>query len=73
MCQKQKLENGHYNLLFSHPEAFISCKYGRDLMLGKIYQDNVCAVVVDEDHCILEWLVIISKNKLGKHWDCPTV
>jgi hypothetical protein len=42
-------------------------------MLGKIYQDNVCAVVVDEDHCILEWLVIISKNKLGKHWDCPTV
>ena len=55
MCQKQKLESGHYNLLFSHPEAFISCKYGRELMLGKVYQKNVCAVVVDEAHCILEW------------------
>ena len=62
MCQKQKLESGRYNLLFSHPEAFISCKYGRDLMLGKVYQNNVCAVVVDEAHCILEWYVRIFIN-----------
>ena len=65
MCQKQK--SGHYNLLFSHPEAFISCKYGRDLMLGKVYQKNICAVVVDEAHCILEWYVrmFISLNRVN--------
>ena len=56
-CEINDLENGRYNILFSHPEALVSCKYGRSLMLNKIYQDNVCTVVVDEAHCILEWLV----------------
>ena len=55
LCEKTELENGHYNIVFSHPESLVSCKYGRDLMLSKPYQDNVCAVVVDEAHCILEW------------------
>ena len=50
--EKNDLENGRYNILFSHPEALVSCKYGRNLMLNKIYQDNVCTVVVDEAHCI---------------------
>lgn len=49
-----KLESGHYDLLFSHPEAFVSCKYGRD-----VYQKTFRAVVVDEAHCILEWYVRI--------------
>ena len=55
--EKNDLENGHYNISFSHPEALVSRKYGRNLMLNKIYQDNVCTVVVEEAHCILEWLV----------------
>ena len=67
MCPKQKLESAHYNLLFPHPEAFISCKYGRDLMLGKVYQKNVCAFAVNEAHCILEWYVrlFISLNRVN--------
>lgn len=55
--EKSELENGRYNILFSHHEALVSCKYGRNLMLNKIYQGNVCTVVVDEAHRILEWLV----------------
>lgn len=59
-CEKRKLDNGHYNLVFAHPESLVSCKYGRGLLQSKQYQDNVCAVVVDEAHCILEWLVFIT-------------
>ena len=45
ICEKSDLERGGYNILFSHPEALVSCKYVRSLMLNKIYQDNVCTVV----------------------------
>ncbi len=52
---KQKLEIGHYNIVFVHPESVVSCVYGRKLLQSKPNQDNVCAVVVDEAHCILDW------------------
>ena len=52
---KQKLEIGHYNIVFVHPESVVSCVYGKKLMQSKPYQDNVCAVVADEAHCILDW------------------
>jgi ATP-dependent DNA helicase RecQ len=52
---KEKLEKGQYNIVFAHPEFLVSSKYGRKMMQSKPYQDNVCAVVIDEAHCILEW------------------
>ena len=52
---KAKLEIGHYNIVFAHPEALVSCPYGRKLTCNKVYQRNVCGIVVDEAHCILEW------------------
>ena len=55
LSDKVKLEIGHYNIVFAHPEALVSCSYGRKLMQSKPYQENVCAVVVDEAHCILQW------------------
>ena len=55
LCDKEKLETGHYNIVFAHPESLVSCADGRKLMHSKPYQENVCAIVVDEAHCILEW------------------
>ena len=55
LCDKEKLRSGYYHIVFSHPESFISCKYGRQLLKSKTYQDNICAIVIDEAHCILEW------------------
>ena len=55
LCDKLELETGHYNIVFAHPESLVSCAEGRKLMHSKPYQENVCAVVVDEAHCILEW------------------
>ena len=55
LSDKDKLEIGHYNIVFAHPEALVSCAYGRKLMRSKACQENVCAIVIDEAHCIFEW------------------
>ena len=55
VSDKVKLEEGYYNIVFAHPESLVSCLYGRRLMRSNVYQKNVCAIVVDESHCILEW------------------
>jgi superfamily II DNA helicase RecQ len=57
LCEEDKLRNGYYHIVFAHPESLISSKYGRDLLLSKTYKENVVAIVVDEAHCILDWLV----------------
>ena len=46
--KKEELASGYYNLLFAHPEAFISCKFGQELANSPSYQKNVCAIVIDE-------------------------
>ncbi len=58
--KKEKLVNGYYNLLFAHPEALISSKFGRELVNSARYQENMCALVIDEAHCILEWYGIFQ-------------
>ncbi len=55
LAKKDKLLAGYYNLLFSHPEALLSSKFGRDIVNSLSYQKNVCALVIDEAHCIIEW------------------
>ncbi|XP_028404836.1 uncharacterized protein LOC114527409 [Dendronephthya gigantea] len=55
LIDREKLEAGYYNIVFAHPESFVSCTYGRKLMHTTPYQENVCAIVVDEAHCILNW------------------
>ena len=57
LCEKRKLRDGHYQIVFSQPEALISSKYGRELLLSQTYQKNVMAIVIDEAHCIVDWLV----------------
>lgn len=56
LCDEDKLRAG-YHIVFAHPESFISCNYGRELLQSRTYQKNIVAVVIDEAHCILEWLV----------------
>ena len=55
LIERDLLKNGHYNLVFAHPESFLSCTFGRELLNSKVYQENVRTVVIDEAHCILEW------------------
>ena len=50
-----QLRDAKYEVIFTHPEAFISCKQGLELFQTQKYQRNVHAIVIDEAHCILEW------------------
>ncbi|XP_068692465.1 ATP-dependent DNA helicase Q1-like [Montipora foliosa] len=49
------LREGRYELVFTHPEAVLSCKEGLELLRSSPYQRSVQAIVIDEAHCILEW------------------
>ena len=60
LCEDDKLRAGHYHIVFAHPESFILCRYGRELLSSEVYQDKICAVVIDEAHCILEWYVCVT-------------
>ena len=55
LCTEEKLRCGQYHIVFAHPESFVSSKYGRELLQSKPYQEHMCAIVIDEAHCILEW------------------
>ena len=50
-----RLQEGDYDIVFTHPEAFLSCKKGMNLFQSATYRKAVKASVVDEAHCILEW------------------
>ncbi|XP_028404072.1 ATP-dependent DNA helicase Q-like 1 [Dendronephthya gigantea] len=67
LCEEEKLRNGCYHIIFTHPESFVTSKYGRELLLTKAYRENVVAIVVDEAHCILDWGSDFRKDysKLG--------
>ena len=52
--RKTILEAG-YDIVFCHPEVFLSCNDGLEVLQSDVYQSAVKAVVVDEAHCILEW------------------
>jgi hypothetical protein len=41
-----QLERGEFNIIYAHPEIFGS------LLRCNTYQDNVCAVVIDEVHIL---------------------
>ena len=55
LCEENKLRNGSYHIVFCHPESSIFTKYGCEILMSKVYQDNVVAIVIDEAHCILDW------------------
>ena len=51
----EDLQDGKFELIFTHPEVSVSNRQCRDLFLSAYYQKNVRAVVFDEAHCIIEW------------------
>ena len=52
------LKDAKYDMIFTHPEAFVSYKDGMELFQSQPFQRAVKAVIVDEAHCILEGWVI---------------
>lgn len=50
-----RLQTGKYKIVYTHPEAFISCRDGRKVFQSDLYQDRVKFCVVDEAHLVEEW------------------
>ena len=44
--EEQKLRDVYYHIVFAHLKSFITCKYGRDLLLSEKYTDNKKSEVV---------------------------
>ena len=53
--EKNIVTDGKLKLIYAHPEAFISCREGRQILLSEALQMRVIACVVDEGHLIEEW------------------
>jgi len=54
--QGDSVENvlcGRVSIVFAHPEALITIKKCREMLLSDVYQKNVVCVVADETHCIV--------------------
>ena len=49
------IQKGEIRLLFTHPEAFISCKDGKKIFQSDLYQARVMFCVIDEAHLVYEW------------------
>jgi len=56
----QRIINGEYQLVFISPEALLSKKRWRKMLLCDVYQRNLVAVVVDEAHCVRNWYVELT-------------
>lgn len=49
------IQEGKFKIIYSHPEAFVSSKEGRRLLMSSVLQRNVFACVIDEAHLVKEW------------------
>ena len=51
---REQIIQAGYEIVFSHPEAFLSCKDRLKVLHSTVYLSAVKAVIIDEAHCILE-------------------
>ena len=52
---RENLAGENFKEVFAHPEAFISCKEGRRMLMSNIFQERIVACVIDEAHLVEEW------------------
>lgn len=48
----RQILNGKMNIVYSSPEAMLSNDKWREMVCSPIYQENVVALAIDEEHCI---------------------
>ena len=51
----RSVKSGKFQLLYISPESLLNNPQWREMLLQKVYQQNVVAFVVDEAHCITMW------------------
>ena len=43
---------GHYRIIFAHPEALLSTNTGKEILKSYSLRANVVAIAIDEAHCV---------------------
>ena len=51
--------SGRCQLVYFSPEELLLVDQWRTMLLNSVYQSNLVAFVVDEAHCITNWLVYV--------------
>ncbi|GLB46004.1 putative P-loop containing nucleoside triphosphate hydrolase protein [Lyophyllum shimeji] len=52
---QQELEQNKYQAVLTSPEMCLEHEEFRKIVAGPTFSDRVCAVVIDEAHCISQW------------------
>jgi superfamily II DNA helicase RecQ len=52
---KKNIEKESFKIGFAHPEAFISCREGRRILMSNSFQQRIVVSVIDEAHLVEEW------------------
>ena len=47
--------NGHYQVVYMSPEIIIGTRKWQATLQDDEYQARLCAIVVDEAHCVKKW------------------
>ena len=49
------VKKGQFQLLYISPESLLRNPQWRELLLSKMYSENLVALVIDEAHCVTKW------------------
>lgn len=60
----RKILEGEYQLVFISPEAVLSRRKWRKMLLSHVYQNNLIALVIDEAHCVKKWYTIYIRVRI---------
>ena len=52
---REKIEKGHYQLVFFTPEMILGSRSWRKVLTNTVYSKYLKALVVNEAHCVPKW------------------
>ena len=49
------IKEGTSQLIFMSPESLLNNKQWRDVLLSRVFTDNLVCIAIDEAHCVPKW------------------
>ena len=46
-ASQERLGKRQFNVVYAHPESFISCNEGRQLLMSSTFQERISTIVID--------------------------
>lgn len=53
--KKENIKQGCYEIVFFSPECLLTNTEWRDMLQSPVFHSKLCAIVVDEAHCVKKW------------------